>query len=74
MATSDIVQYTPNIYILSDLGITPDLAVSMTRKLVSDYAGSFYATSGSDVTTIYDQSGNSRNLTNWDDELVLDDT
>ena len=74
MATSDIVQYTPNSYILSDLGITPDLAVSMTRKLVSDYAGSFYATSGSDVTTIYDQSGNSRNLTNWDDELVLDDT
>ena len=74
MATSDFVQYTPNSYILSDLGITPDLAVSMTRKLVSDYSGSFYATSGSDVTTIYDQSGNSRNLTNWDDELVLDDT
>ena len=74
MASGDIVQYTPNSYILSDLGITPDLAVSMTRKLVSDYSGSFYATSGSDVTTIYDQSGNSRNLTNWDDELVLDDT
>ena len=64
MDSGDIVQYTPNSYILSDLGITPDLAVSMTRKLVSDYAGSFYATSGSDVTTIYDQSGNSRNLTN----------
>ena len=64
MASSDIVQYTPNSHILSDLGITPDLAVSMTRKLVSDYSGSFYATSGSDVTTVYDQSGNSRNLTN----------
>jgi|MDTE01.2.fsa_nt_gb hypothetical protein len=74
MAPGDIVQYTPNSYILSDLGITPDLAVSMTRKLVSDYSGSLYATSGSDVTTIYDQSGNSRNLTNWDNELVLDDT
>ena len=74
MDSGNIVQHTPNSYILSDLGITPDLAVSMTRKLVSDYAGSFYATSGSDVTTIYDQSGNSRNLTNWDDELVLDDT
>ena len=66
MDSGDIVQYTPNSHILSDLGITPDLAVSMTRKLVSDYSGSFYATSGSDVTTIYDQSGNSRNLTNWD--------
>ena len=73
MAGSDIVQYTPNSYILSDLGITPDLAVSMTRKLVSDYSGSFYATSGSDVTTIYDQSGNSRNLTNYGsgDEVTL---
>ena len=73
MATSDMVQYTPNSYILSDLGITPDLAVSMTRKLVSDYSGSFYATSGSDVTTIYDQSGNSRNLTNYGsgDEVTL---
>ena len=69
----DMVQYTPNSYILSDLGITPDLAVSMTRKLVSDYSGSFYATSGSDVTTIYDQSGNSRNLTNYGsgDEVTL---
>jgi len=73
MDSGDIVQYTPNSYILSDLGITPDLAVSMTRKLVSDYSGSFYATSGSDVTTIYDQSGNSRNLTNYGsgDEVTL---
>ena len=73
MDSGDIVQYTPNSYILSDLGITPDLAVSMTRKLVSDYAGSFYATSGSDVTTVYDQSGNSRNLTNYGsgDEVTL---
>ena len=73
MASSDIVQYTPNSYILSDLGITPDLAVSMTRKLMSDYSGDFYATSGSDVTTIYDQSSNSRNLTNYGsgDEVTL---
>ena len=59
MATSDIVQYTPNSYILSDLGITPDLAISMTRKLVSDYDSDLYATSGSDITAIFDQSDGS---------------
>ena len=59
MATSDIVQYTPNSYILSDLGITPDLAVSMTRKLVSDYDSDLYVTSGSDITAIFDQSDGS---------------
>jgi len=64
MASSDIVQYTPNSFILSDLGITPRIAVSMTRKLVSDYDGDLYATSSSDVTTVYDQSGNGTNLTN----------
>ena len=58
MDSGDIVQYTPNSYILSDLGITPDLAVSMTRKLVSDYSGDFFATSGSDVTAVLDQSEN----------------
>jgi len=59
MASSDIVQYTPNSYILSDLGITPDLAVSMTRKLMSDYSADLYATSGSDITAIFDQSDGS---------------
>ena len=73
MATSDIVQYTPNSYILSDLGITPDLAVSMTRKLVSDYSGDLYATETGNVTAIYDQSGNSRNLTNYDNVDVGND-
>ena len=67
MDSGDIVQYAPNSYILSDLGITPRIAVSMTRKLVSDYSGDLYATSGSgpaEVTTVYDQSGNGTNLTN----------
>ena len=73
MASSDIVQYTPNSHILSDLGIAPDLAVSMTRKLVSDYSGDLYATETGNVTAIYDQSGNSRNLTNWDNEYVGND-
>jgi len=50
--------------ILTKLGITPELAVSMTRKLVGSYSGDFYAESGGFATTIYDQSGNSRNLTN----------
>ena len=59
MVSGDIVQYTPNSYILSDLGITPDLAVSMTRKLVSDYDSDLYATSGSDITAIFDQSDGS---------------
>ena len=59
MASSDIVQYTPNSHILSDLGIAPDLAVSMTRKLVSDYSADLYATSGSDITAIFDQSDGS---------------
>ncbi len=53
--------------ILTKLGITPRIAVSMTRKLVSNYDGDFYATTGSgpaEVTTVYDQSGNGTNLTN----------
>ena len=52
--------------ILTKLGITPRIAVSMTRKLVGSYSGDFYATTGSgpvEVTTIYDQSGNGTNLT-----------
>jgi len=49
---------------LTDLGITPEIAASMTRKLVSGYSGSFFTTSGSDVTAVLDQSGNSRDLTN----------
>jgi len=49
---------------LTDLGITPEIAASMTRKLVSGYTGSFFTTSGSDVTAVLDQSGNSRDLTN----------
>ena len=73
MDSGDIVQYTPNSYILSDLGITPDLAVSMTRKLVSDYSGDLYATETGNVTAIYDQSGNSRNLTNYDNVHVGND-
>ena len=73
MASSDIVQYTPNSHILSDLGIAPDLAVSMTRKLVSDYSADLYATETGNVTAIYDQSGNSRNLTNWDNQYVGND-
>ena len=73
MASSDIVQYTPNSHILSDLGIAPDLAVSMTRKLVSNYSADLYATETGNVTAIYDQSGNSRNLTNWDNESVGND-
>tara|TARA_Y100000593_G_scaffold31862_1_gene62772 strand:- start:253 stop:984 length:732 start_codon:yes stop_codon:yes gene_type:complete len=53
--------------ILTKLGITPRIAVSMTRKLVGSYSGDFYATTGSgpaEVTTVYDQSGNGTNLTN----------
>tara|TARA_R100000664_G_C2754082_1_gene141604 strand:- start:2011 stop:2727 length:717 start_codon:yes stop_codon:yes gene_type:complete len=50
--------------LLSQLNITPRIAASMTRKLVSSYSGDFYATSGSDVTIVYDQSGNGTNLTN----------
>jgi hypothetical protein len=48
--------------ILDYLGIEPDLAASMTRDLVS-YSGSYYAVSGGNVTTVYDQSANGRNLT-----------
>tara|TARA_R100000664_G_scaffold33623_1_gene51269 strand:+ start:603 stop:1355 length:753 start_codon:yes stop_codon:yes gene_type:complete len=61
--TQDLFK-TSSSTILDSLGITPELAVSMTRKLVGSYSGDFYAESGGFATTVYDQSGNSRNLTN----------
>ena len=64
--TQDLFK-TSSTTILDSLGITPRIAVSMTRKLVGSYSGDFYATTGSGpavVTTVYDQSGNGTNLTN----------
>lgn len=50
------------VAILDSLGIVPQLAASMTRNLVA-YSGAYYALSGSDVATVYDQSAFGRNLT-----------
>ena len=62
--TQDLFKTSSSSTFLDSLGITPRIAVSMTRKLVGSYSGDFYATTGSVVTTVYDQSGNGTNLTN----------
>lgn len=49
---------------LDNLGIVPELAVSMARQLVGNYSGDFYEDESGFATTVYDQSGNARNLTN----------
>ncbi len=43
-------------------GLSPTAAWSPSRKLLTAYGGSFYNLTSSRVDTLYDQSGNSRNL------------